>query len=442
MKNFYEHLEVGRDVTSEELLQAYRRKIKETHPDMGGDTLEFLNIQKGYRILSNPETRRRYDAWLADKEASREHLRKKTLNYDNLKWVMNGMLLKSGLTDYMLFSKVMESAKQNSNYYKLINVSDSLITAAAKVVTAITSDLIINGNYQPIQNAIRLHKYCIDMMTCEGKGGRNGVETKHNPTKKTSGMPADRPKYSKVFVIGSFCIAMSIVAVFFINWSHPKHVVEKTPLELLDYSAADDELYPNVSINDANDVANKMEEYDGDVIYDDSHINNLPFAGKSQNDNAPKTARIDNEVFFENGDMPYRDYYGSGEYDYSSLSELALVNHSAMDAVVLLCADQVIRNAFVKKGNNVTLKNIPAKSCIVKIMFGNRRDSEKDNGSSYPKGGFVYDTSYSKTDWNKAFVFFPEETVDGINYPTYSLTLHAVKNGNLNTNRISKDEFF
>ena len=51
-------------------------------------------------------------------------------------------------------------------------------------------------------------------------------------------------------------------------------------------------------------------------------------------------------------------------------------------------------------------------------------------------------TSYSKTDWNKAFVFFPEETVDGINYPTYSLTLHAVKNGNLNTNRISKDEFF
>lgn len=150
------------------------------------------------------------------------------------------------------------------------------------------------------------------------------------------------------------------------------------------------------------------------------------------------------ETKFSTGDVPYRSYYGDGKFDGSSLSELKIVNYSSCDAVVLL-EDKyfgVIRNVFVREGHVYTMKRIPEGRCRIRVMYGNSWNAEKDNGPGLPKGGFMRNTSYSQSSWSDSFDFYSERTVDGINYPTYSVTLHKVINGNMETERINKDEFW
>ena len=68
MNTFYDILRIPRNATSEEILNAYRKRCIETHPDKGGNEIEFLNVRKGYEILSNPTKRAEYDKWVLKKE--------------------------------------------------------------------------------------------------------------------------------------------------------------------------------------------------------------------------------------------------------------------------------------------------------------------------------------------------------------------------------------
>lgn len=61
MRNYYEILEIDRSVTGEDIKRAYRKLANQHHPDKGGDTKKFQEIEEAYRILSNPEKRKEYD---------------------------------------------------------------------------------------------------------------------------------------------------------------------------------------------------------------------------------------------------------------------------------------------------------------------------------------------------------------------------------------------
>jgi curved DNA-binding protein len=63
-RDFYEILGVRRDASQEEIQRAYRQLARRNHPDVNkepGAEERFKDITEAYDVLSNPETRRRYD---------------------------------------------------------------------------------------------------------------------------------------------------------------------------------------------------------------------------------------------------------------------------------------------------------------------------------------------------------------------------------------------
>ena len=59
--DLYKVLGVERRASADEIRDAYRRRARETHPDVGGDPTEFQTVQSAYETLSDPARRRAYD---------------------------------------------------------------------------------------------------------------------------------------------------------------------------------------------------------------------------------------------------------------------------------------------------------------------------------------------------------------------------------------------
>lgn len=62
MKNYYHILGVDRNASAEDIKQAYRRLANRHHPDRGGDTSKFQEIQEAYSVLGDAERRSQYDS--------------------------------------------------------------------------------------------------------------------------------------------------------------------------------------------------------------------------------------------------------------------------------------------------------------------------------------------------------------------------------------------
>lgn len=61
MMNYYDVLGVSKTATADEIKRAYRRLASQHHPDKGGDTEKFQQIEAAYRTLSDAEKRSEYD---------------------------------------------------------------------------------------------------------------------------------------------------------------------------------------------------------------------------------------------------------------------------------------------------------------------------------------------------------------------------------------------
>lgn len=60
--NHYETLGVNKTSSPEEIKRAYRKLASQHHPDKGGDTAKFQQVEEAYRVLSDPQKRAEYDS--------------------------------------------------------------------------------------------------------------------------------------------------------------------------------------------------------------------------------------------------------------------------------------------------------------------------------------------------------------------------------------------
>ena len=61
MKDYYNILGVNRTASADDIKRAYRKLASQHHPDKGGDTAKFQEIQEAYATLSDDGKRQQYD---------------------------------------------------------------------------------------------------------------------------------------------------------------------------------------------------------------------------------------------------------------------------------------------------------------------------------------------------------------------------------------------
>lgn len=61
MTDYYNTLGISKQATADEIKKSYRKLASQHHPDKGGDTKKFQEIEEAYRTLSDPEKRAQYD---------------------------------------------------------------------------------------------------------------------------------------------------------------------------------------------------------------------------------------------------------------------------------------------------------------------------------------------------------------------------------------------
>lgn len=57
----YEVLGVSASISHDDLRRAYRRLLRETHPDTGGTAVRFQAVQQAWELIGDPDDRARYD---------------------------------------------------------------------------------------------------------------------------------------------------------------------------------------------------------------------------------------------------------------------------------------------------------------------------------------------------------------------------------------------
>ena len=59
--DYYKILGVPRDASEQDIKTAYRKMAAKHHPDRGGDTQKFQEVEEAYRNLSDPQKRQQHD---------------------------------------------------------------------------------------------------------------------------------------------------------------------------------------------------------------------------------------------------------------------------------------------------------------------------------------------------------------------------------------------
>lgn len=89
-KDYYNILGVSKNASDDEIKRAFRKLAQEHHPDKGGDSGKFKELNEAYSILSDPHKRAAYDRFGADFANGRGGFQRGAAGFEDLFTSANG----------------------------------------------------------------------------------------------------------------------------------------------------------------------------------------------------------------------------------------------------------------------------------------------------------------------------------------------------------------
>jgi curved DNA-binding protein len=132
--DYYNTLGVGRDASPDEIKQAYRKLASVHHPDKGGDTAKFQEIQQAYETLSDPNKRQDYDM--------PQHPTYKTVIHVTLEEVLTGA------------EKVLQFQTHTGNQVIKINVPQGIDNGASLRYDNLIKDTVLIVEFRVHQHSV------------------------------------------------------------------------------------------------------------------------------------------------------------------------------------------------------------------------------------------------------------------------------------------------
>lgn len=157
------------------------------------------------------------------------------------------------------------------------------------------------------------------------------------------------------------------------------------------------------------------------------------------------SSTVQSSVSLVTGAKPYAAMYGSGRYDSESMSYLEVRNGAGTDAVVMLYdtrSGQVVRHAYLCAGATYKLRQLPSGIFDMRVYQGINWNPNKYMGPNAPTGGFESHESFTVCRPADYLDMRHTESYNGVSYPTYTVTLYKVQNGNLDMQETSSRTFF
>ena len=281
-----------------------------------------------------------------------------------------------------------------------------------------------------------------------------------NPTPTDSVPPPKSAK--KIF----FALIGCVVLIFAISivWENPlyRDSLNQTINDVAEWLKVD-----NPATNVTEEDIQNIEPIDSDDNFmppttapqdNDNHakINALlGYRAGETGDNAASAAKnaqtgdsspaVQPSVSLATGAKPYAAMYGSGRYDSESMSYLEVKNSVETDAIVMLYdtrTGRVVRHAYLRAGATYKLRQLPSGIFDMRVYQGVNWNPNKYMGPNAPTGGFESEESFTVCRPADYLDMRHTESYNGVSYPTYTVTLYTVRNGNFAMEETSSKTFF
>ena len=296
-----------------------------------------------------------------------------------------------------------------------------------------------------------------------GAANRSYQTTYRPKPKPTPRDPAKQAKFeNRIFITKLATIGVLIVVVIVLGVWHVRDLRRSNQLVgeglVVDIGMTEvaqvDSVTAESTVSVPEDDAQNVEQ----TVPNDNHakINALlGYRDGETGDNAASAAKnaqtgdsspaVQPSVSLATGAKPYAAMYGSGRYDSESMSYLEVKNSVETDAIVMLYdtrTGRVVRHAYLRAGATYKLRQLPSGIFDMRVYQGVNWNPNKYMGPNAPTGGFESEESFTVCRPADYLDMRHTESYNGVSYPTYTVTLYKVRNGNFAMEETSSKTFF